>query len=91
MYSQRKSLKPDHFLFAVCVDCAFSLQDQAKFVTLADTDAPLPWIPADLLRWMEEYPDSVTGSGKFEKLVLEAICSGVVIPYQPDHRWRGAI
>lgn len=50
MYSQRKSLKPDHFLFAECVDCAFSLQDQAKFVTLADTDAPLPWIPADVLR-----------------------------------------
>ena len=55
-------------------------QDQAEFIKLTDTDVPLPWIPAAVTRWMEEYPDKVTGLGKLEKLALEAICSGHETP-----------
>ena len=80
MYSQRKSLTPDHFLFAERVDRAFALKDQVEFVKLAETDAPLPWIPAAVTRWMEECPDKETGLGKLEKLALEAICSGLETP-----------
>jgi hypothetical protein len=80
MYSQRQSLTRDQFLFAERVDRAFALQDQAEFRTLADTDAPLPWIPAAVSRWMEEFPDKVTGLGKLEKFVLEAVCSGLKTP-----------
>lgn len=82
MYSQRQSLKPAHFLFADRVDRAFALQDQTEFIKLADTDAPLPWIPAAVMRWMEEYPDKATGLGKLEKLALEAICSGLETPVE---------
>nr|WP_320015204.1 hypothetical protein [uncultured Desulfobacter sp.] len=82
MYSQRESLTPDHFLFAERVDRAFALQDQAEFIKLANTDAPLPWIPAAVTRWMEEFPDKVTGLGKLEKLLLEAICSGLETPME---------
>lgn len=80
MYSQRQSLKSDHFLFAERVDRAFALQDQSEFTKLADTDAPLPWIPAAVTRWIEESPDSVTGLSKLEKFALEAICSGHETP-----------
>ena len=79
-YSQRQPLKPDHFLFAERVDRAFALQDQAEFIKLADTDAPLPWIPAAVARWIEEYPDRVTGLGKLEQFALEAIRFGHETP-----------
>lgn len=80
MYSQRRPLTSAHFLFAERVDRAFACQDQAEFRQLAEADAPLPWIPAAVRRWMEEYPDDATGLGKLEKLALEAIRSGIESP-----------
>ncbi len=74
MYSQRQPLTSDLFDFAERVDRAFACQDKAEFIKLSETDAPLPWIPAALKRWMEECPDQATGLGKLEKLALEAIC-----------------
>ncbi len=77
MYDQRQALKTDHFFFAERVDRAFALQDQAAFKELAGfTDAPLPWIPAAVTRWIEESPDRATGLGRLEQLALEAIRSG---------------
>lgn len=80
MYSQRQKLTSAHFIFADRVDRAFACQDQAEFRNLAGADAPLPWIPAAVRRWMAEYPDEVTGLGKLEKLALEAIRSGIERP-----------
>ena len=80
MYSQRRPLTPEQFVYAERVDRAFACQDQAAFKKLVKADAPLPWIPAAVTRWMAEYPDDVTGLGKLEKLVLEAIGSGLETP-----------
>ncbi len=80
MYSQRRPLTSDQFIFAERVDCAFACQDQAEFNKLIEADAPLPWIPAAVTRWMAESPDDVTGLGKLEKLALEAISSGIQSP-----------
>lgn len=70
-------LKTEHFRFAERVDRTFALQDQAEFKKLSNlTDAPLPWVPAAVTRWMMENPESSTGLGRLESLVLEAIRSG---------------
>ena len=77
MYGRRQPLKLEHFLFARHVDRAFALQDRAAFKELADfSNAPLPWVPAAVARWIEEYPDKATGLGRLERLALEAIRSG---------------
>ena len=77
MYDRRQSLNTDQFLFAERVDRAFALQDQVAFKELSVfTDAPLPWIPAAVSRWIEEQPDRVTGLSRLEQLALEAIRSG---------------
>nr|WP_320194189.1 hypothetical protein [uncultured Desulfobacter sp.] len=82
MYSRRQQLTSDHFVFAERVDRAFARQDKAEFIKLSKIDAPLPWIPAAVTRWMEESPDKATGLGKLEKLALEAIRSGVEVPHE---------
>lgn len=79
-YRQRQPLKPGHFLFAERVDRAFALQDKNEFQKLAQADAPLPWIPAAVTRWMEEFPDNETGLGKLEKLALRAVHRGCKMP-----------
>ena len=79
MYDNHNSLKlkRNHFLFAERVDRAFALQDLSEFKKLAKlTDAPLPWVPTAVTRWMREYPDKETGLGRLEQLALEAIRSG---------------
>ena len=77
VYDQRQSLRMDQFLFAERVDRAFALQNQLAFKELScSTEAPLPWVPAAVKRWLEEQPDQVTGLSKLEKLALDAINSG---------------
>jgi hypothetical protein len=77
MYDRRRPLKADQFLFAERVDRAFALQDPVAFKELSNiTDAPLPWVPAAVMRWIEEQPDQATGLGRLEQLALEAIRSG---------------
>ena len=60
------------------------------------SDAPIPWIPAAVKRWMEEQPDS-SGLGKLERLSLAAVRSGKESPAEilsyvsemdtPPHFW----
>jgi hypothetical protein len=77
VYDRRQPLKTDQFLFAERVDRAFALQDPVAFKELSGfTDAPLPWVPASVLRWIKEQPDPVTGLSRLEQLALEAIRSG---------------
>lgn len=77
LYGRRQPLKTDQFLFAEVVDRAFALQDQVTFKELSGfTDAPLPWVPAAVTRWIKEQPDRVTGLSRLEQFALEAIRSG---------------
>ncbi len=77
VYNQRRPVTEEQFCFAECVDNAFALQDTAAFARLsALADAPLPWIPSAVKRWMQEQPDGKTGLGRLEKLALEAVRSG---------------
>lgn len=81
MYDKRQTINSDQFLFAERVDRAFALQDHVSFTELSNmTNAPLPWVPAAIARWIEEVPDRVTGLGRLEQLALEAICSGCETP-----------
>jgi hypothetical protein len=43
-------------------------------------DAPLPWIPPAVARWLQELPADGTGLGRLERLALESIRSGRSIP-----------
>ena len=81
VYDRRQTVTDDQFRFAERVDKAFALQDKAVFVELSQRpDAPLPWIPSAVARWLQEQPDPVTGLGRLEQLALEAIRSGCRTP-----------
>ena len=63
------------------MDRAFAVQDLVSLAELSlRTDAPLPWIPAAVKRWLQEQPDPQTGLGRLEWLALEAVRSGCETP-----------
>lgn len=81
MYDQRQPLTRDQFVFAERVDRAFALQDQVAFKELSVIgSAPLPWVQATVVRWIQEQPDPVTGLSRLEQLALEAMHSGCETP-----------
>jgi len=81
VYPERRPVTEEEFLFAETADKAFALQDKEALSLLSNCkNAPLPWIPAAAERWLQEQPDSATGLGQLEKLVLEAVCGGNQTP-----------
>lgn len=81
VFDQRQPVTEGQFCFAEQVDRAFALQDTAEFTQLsACSDAPLPWVPAAVTRWLQEMPDAETGLGLLEQLALDAIRSGCETP-----------
>lgn len=82
VFDQRKAVTDDQFKYAKIVDEAFANQDQQLFSELSRlSEAPLPWIPAAVNRWMQEQSNSETGLGRLEALALEAIRSGCKRPW----------
>ena len=83
VYDKRQPVTSGQFDFAEIVDRAFALQDKAAFVELSSMDnAPLPWVPAAVARWLKEQPDKETGLGRLEQLALDAIRGGVETPWE---------
>jgi hypothetical protein len=81
VYGNRERVTDSQFQFAVRVDEAFATQDFGVLTELSQTtDAPLPWIPAALVRLLQERPDPVTGLGRLEDLALRAIRAGCETP-----------
>jgi len=67
--------------FARSVDTAFANQDMAAFSSLAQQQqAPLPFMPAAVSRWLAEQPDRMTGLGRLETLIMEALADGPQTP-----------
>ena len=74
VYDQRRQVTDEQFQFAKIVDEAFANQDKNSCSELSRlTDAPIPWIPAAVKRWLQEQPNPETGLGRLETLALEAI------------------
>ena len=81
LYDNRQPVTDTQFEFAARVDQAFATQDSGAFSELSEaTNAPLPWIPAAVARWLQECPISVTGLGRLEDLALTAIRAGCETP-----------
>lgn len=81
VYGQRAPVTGEQFACALQVDRAFAAQDHAAFVLLSRRkDAPLPWVPAAVARWLEETPDPATGLGRLEQLALDALHAGCTAP-----------
>jgi hypothetical protein len=81
LYDNRRPVTDAQFQFAKIVDKAFATQDLGLFIELSrNADVPLPWIPAAVKRWLQEQPDPVTGLGRLESLVLEAVRGGCETP-----------
>jgi hypothetical protein len=81
LYDHRQPVTDAQFQFAVHVDKAFAIQDVSALTELAQArDAPLPWVPAAVSRWLQERPDPVTGLGRLEHLALDAIRAGCETP-----------
>ena len=78
LYPKRKTITPAQLEFAVEVDSCFALQDQEAFERISKLEeAPLPWVPAAIARWMAECrPDPKTGLGQLESLVIKALRKG---------------
>jgi len=77
VYGDRRPVTDAQFQCAVRVDKAFAVQDLGLFTELSElTDAPLPWVPAAVTRWLQEQPDPETRLGRLEVLALEAIRGG---------------
>lgn len=77
VYDLRRPVTDEQSDYAAIVDRAFATQDTALFAELAKaTEAPLPWIPAAVARWLEETPEPITGLGKLAALSLDAVRSG---------------
>ena len=83
LYENRRPVTDAQFRFAALVDKAFATQDMGLFTELSQMrEAPLPWIPAAVLRWIKEQPNPSTGLGKLERLALQAIRAGHTTPGQ---------
>ena len=81
LYHRRRPVTDAQFEFAVRVDEALATQDDDRLCALANTpDAPLPWIPTAVARWLQERPDPVTGLGRLERSILEAMDAGCSTP-----------
>jgi len=81
VYDRRRPVTEEQFCFAEQADRAFALQDHAEYAALANCgNAPLPFIPAAVARWLKELPDEKNGLGLLEQLALEAIRSGRTSP-----------
>ena len=81
LYDRRHPVADAQFQFAKTVDKAFATQDFTLFYELSNiANAPLPWIPAAVTRWLQEQPDPATGLGRLESLALKAIQSGHETP-----------
>ena len=82
VYNQRQSVTDAQFRFAKHVDEAFANQDLKMFSELTcKSNAPLPWVPSAVKRWLQEQPDPETGLGRLEQLALEAIRAGCKKPW----------
>lgn len=83
VYDQRRPVTDEQFKYAWIVDNAFAHQDQDMFAHLVrHEDAPLPWVPAAVRRWLQEQPDPDTGLGRLEQLTLDAIGNGCETPFE---------
>ena len=83
LHAQRRPVSGSQFRFAKLVDTAFACQDSDRFAAIASmVDAPLPWVPRAVKRWIQEQPDPATGLGRLESLALDAIRSGCREPSQ---------
>jgi hypothetical protein len=81
IYDRRRDVTKAQFDFAGRVEKAFALQDKSELVDLAGLrDAPLSLVPAAAARWLMEQPDEASGLGQLEKLVLQAVRSGLKTP-----------
>jgi hypothetical protein len=81
LYGNRQPVTDSQFRFAAQVDEAFATQDSVVLTELSQaTNAPLPWIPAAVARWLQERPDPVTGLGRLEYLAMMAIRAGCETP-----------
>lgn len=81
VYDRRQPITDEQFRFAEVVDKAFANQDRGLFTQLTQQkNAPLPWVPAAVRRWLQEQPDPETGLGQLEQLALDAIRNGCKAP-----------
>jgi hypothetical protein len=81
LYDRRLDVTDEQLRFAQVVDKAFATQDTAMFAELSNIpEAPLPWVPAAVARWMQEQPEPRSGLGRLEYLALTAIREGKETP-----------
>lgn len=81
LIDMRYQVTNEQFNFAEIVEKAFATQDLILFKELSNkVEAPLPFIPSAVTRWLQEQPDPATGLGKLEYLILKAVRNGRKTP-----------
>lgn len=80
-YERRQAVTREQLNYAARVDDCFASRDIDCFRQLAAVDdAPLPWVPAAIARWLQELPDPLTGLGRLETTVLDVVRQGIESP-----------
>ena len=83
LYKLAKPIIGEQFKFAKIADDAFAVQDIKVFNQLYRmAGVPLQYIPAAVSRWLQEKPDSVTGMGRLEQLIMNAVSKGSKTPVE---------
>ncbi len=83
LYPQRRPLAADAFAYARRVDEAIASKEQQTLEELAkEHEAPLPWVPAAIARWLQEQPHPDSGLGRLETLTLDALQQGEATPLE---------
>ncbi len=81
VYDDRSAVTNEQYAFAKRVDAAFATQNMAELEAVAMmADAPLPWAPTAVRRWLDEQPHPETGLGRLESFVLQAVLTGLEQP-----------
>jgi hypothetical protein len=81
VYDRRRPVTGAQFAFAAAVDRMFAIRDQAALTGLArKSNTVLPWTTAAAARWLQEWPDAVTGLGRLEQLALDVVRAGCDTP-----------
>jgi len=81
LYGSQNSVTDEQFRYGAVVDKAFATQDISLFTEISEMpEAPLPWVPAAVARWIQEQPDPNSGLGRLEHLAMTAIQGGYETP-----------
>ena len=81
LYDCQQPVSLEQYNFASEAEHGFAAQNQMALRKIAAvTNASLPYLPAAATRWLQELSDPVTGNGRLEDFILQAVKDNAQVP-----------